>query len=98
MEKYKSLLSDGVTTLSQIVSVCVKGDCAILAIMCFLCFIFEGYPGIMWCTLFILISNPFPGHPEPVFTNHSQEHSLSFSPKFCKFECNTTSDWLNHMV
>ena len=25
-----------------------------------------------------------------VFTHHSQEHSLSFSPRFCKFECNTT--------
>ena len=33
-----------------------------------------------------------------VFTNHSQEHSLSFSPRFSKFECNTTSDWLNCMV
>ena len=31
-------------------------------------------------------------------TNHSQEHSLSFFFKICKFECNTTSDWLNHMV
>ena len=36
--------------------------------------------------------------PAYVFTNHSQEHSLSFSPKFGKFECNTTSDWLNHTV
>ena len=26
------------------------------------------------------------------------DHSLSFSPRFCKFECNTTSDWLNRMV
>ena len=26
-----------------------------------------------------------------VFTNHSEEHSFSFSPRFCKFECNTTS-------
>ena len=33
-----------------------------------------------------------------LFTNHSREHSLSFSPAFCKFECNTTSDWLNRMV
>ena len=24
--------------------------------------------------------------------NHSQEHSMSFSPRFCKFDCNT-SDW-----
>ena len=24
--------------------------------------------------------------------------SLSFSPKFCKLECNTASDWLNRMV
>ena len=30
--------------------------------------------------------------------NHPQKHSLYFSPRFCKFECNTTSDWLNHMV
>ena len=36
-----------------------------------------------------------PGH---VFTNHSQEYSFSFSPRFCKFECNTTTDWLNGMV
>ena len=34
----------------------------------------------------------------PVFTNHSQEHSSSFSPRFCKFECNTNSDWLNRMI
>ena len=34
----------------------------------------------------------------PVFTNHSQEHSSSFSPRFCNFECNTTTDWLNRMV
>ena len=33
-----------------------------------------------------------------VFTNHSKKHYLSFSPRFGKFECNTTSDWLNHMV
>ena len=33
-----------------------------------------------------------------VFTNHSQEHSLSVSPRFSKFECNTTSDWLNRTV
>ena len=32
------------------------------------------------------------------FTNHSQEHSLSFSPRFCQFECNTTYDWQNFMV
>ena len=30
-----------------------------------------------------------------VFTNHFQDSSSSFSPRFCKFECNTTSDWLN---
>ena len=35
--------------------------------------------------------------PGSVFNNHSQEHSLSFSPILCQFECNTTSDWLNHM-
>ena len=29
-----------------------------------------------------------------VFTNHSQEHSLSFSRRFC----NTTPEWLNRMV
>ena len=33
-----------------------------------------------------------------VFTNHSQEHSLCFSPRICKFECNATSDWLHHTV
>ena len=31
-----------------------------------------------------------------VFTNHSQEHSLSFSSN--RFESNITSDWLNNMV
>ena len=36
--------------------------------------------------------------PGSVFTTHSHEHSLSFSPRFCKSECNTTSDWLNRMV
>ena len=30
-----------------------------------------------------------------VFTKHSQEHFLSISQRFSKFECNTTSDWLN---
>ena len=35
--------------------------------------------------------------PGSVFTNHSQEHSLSFSQRFHKSECNTTSDQLNHM-
>ena len=25
-----------------------------------------------------------------VFTNHSHKHSFSYSPRFCKFECNTT--------
>ena len=34
----------------------------------------------------------------PVFTNHSQEQSLSFSPRFEKLECNTTSDRLNCMI
>ena len=33
-----------------------------------------------------------------VFTNRSQEHSLSSSLRFNKFERNTTSDWLNHTV
>ena len=33
-----------------------------------------------------------------VYTNHSQEYSLSFSPRLCQFECDTTSDWLNRMV
>ena len=37
-------------------------------------------------------------YPGCVFTNHSQEHSLSFSQRICQFECNTTSDWLNRMV
>ena len=31
-------------------------------------------------------------------SNHSPERSLSISPKFCKFECNTTSDWINLTV
>ena len=36
---------------------------------------------------------------ENIFSfSHSQEHSLSFFSKICKMECNTTSDWLNHMV
>ena len=30
--------------------------------------------------------------PESVFTNHSQEHSLSFSLRFSKFECYTASE------
>ena len=33
-----------------------------------------------------------------VFTNHSKEDALPFPPRFCKFECNTTSDWLNRMI
>ena len=33
-----------------------------------------------------------------VFTNHYQEYFLSFSPRLCKFESNTTSDWLTRMV
>ena len=37
-------------------------------------------------------------YPGSVFTKHSQEHPLFFSPRFCKVECNTTSDWLNHTV
>ena len=38
------------------------------------------------------------GSPGSVFTYHSQEYSLSFSPRFSKFECNTAFDWLNRMV
>ena len=30
-----------------------------------------------------------------IFTNNTQERSLLFSPRFCEFECNGTSDWLN---
>ena len=30
--------------------------------------------------------------------NHSQKHHLPFSPRFCKFECNTSPNWLNRMV
>ena len=30
--------------------------------------------------------------------HHAQKYSLSFSSRFCKFECNKTSDWLNRMV
>ena len=37
-------------------------------------------------------------NPGSVFTNHSQEHSRSFFPKRCKFECSTSSDWRNHRV
>ena len=33
-----------------------------------------------------------------VFTNHSQEHCSSLSPRCCKLECNTASDWLNGVV
>ena len=37
--------------------------------------------------------------PESKLTNHFQEHSLSFSPRFCKFERNKKkSDCLNHVV
>ena len=32
-----------------------------------------------------------------IFSNHSQEHSLSFSPKLVNLNV-TTSDWLNLMV
>ena len=32
------------------------------------------------------------------YTDYSQENSLSYSPRFCKFERNTTCDWLNHIV
>ena len=39
-----------------------------------------------------------PREPGSVFTNHSQEHSFSFSPKLCKFESNTTSYMLNHTI
>ena len=35
---------------------------------------------------------------ESVFIYHSQQHSLSFSPRFCKLESNTISDWLSHTV
>ena len=31
--------------------------------------------------------------PESVFTNHSQEHTLSFSLVFRKFLSNKTPDW-----
>ena len=31
-----------------------------------------------------------------IFPNVSQEHFLSFTPIFCKFDRNTTSDWINH--
>ena len=34
----------------------------------------------------------------PTFTKHSREHSWSFFSRFCEFECNTTSDWLNYTV
>ena len=33
-----------------------------------------------------------------VLTDHSQGRSLSFSPICRRFECITTSDWLNRMV
>ena len=33
-----------------------------------------------------------------ILTNHSQDQSLSFCPKFCTFESNTTSDWLNDFI
>ena len=33
-----------------------------------------------------------------VFAKQNQENFLSFSPGFKKFECNTTSDWLNRRV
>ena len=32
------------------------------------------------------------------FTNHSQEHSLSISPKVCELESNTVFNWLNCLV
>ena len=50
-------------------------------------------------TLLVLFSRFFYSYTHlNVFTNPSQERSLSFSPRFCKFQCNATSDWLNHMV
>ena len=36
--------------------------------------------------------------PVRIFTNHSREHSSSFSLRYYKFEGNTISDGLNHMV
>ena len=36
--------------------------------------------------------------PWSQLTNLSEEHSLSFSPEFSKFECNTTPDWLNQKL
>ena len=35
--------------------------------------------------------------PGSILTNHSRSF-FDFSYKICKLECNTTSDWLNHMV
>ena len=39
--------------------------------------------------------------PESIFTNHSSERSLSYSPDFstlASLGCNSTSDWQSHMV
>ena len=34
-------------------------------------------------------------NPGSFVTKHSRKHSYSLSPRFCKFESNTISDWLN---
>ena len=40
---------------------------------------------------------PYTAQPGSVFTNHSGEHSQIFLYSEA-YECNTTSDWLNHIV
>ena len=37
-------------------------------------------------------------YSKPFTNNNEMEHSLSISREFCKFESNTTFDWLDQMV
>ena len=53
---------------------------------------------IMATGLLTISRDFFPKTSGSIFTSHSRERPLSFSPRLGKFECNTTSDWLNRMV
>ena len=46
----------------------------------------------------MLLAQPFSEETRVPIHQAFSTTSLVFSPRFCKFECNTTSDWLNCMV
>ena len=86
--------------LPQREKVCETNECHKVRVIFCRPFPLSGKHFTMWTTSSWkkICSVPVLERPGSVYTSYSEEHSLSFSARFCKSKSNTNSDWLNRMA